>query len=101
MKGPKLRPSEKCLGRRSAHEPEKRLYRGRRDGGRGDRGIVGSSGKNSGWFYPFLVKSPKGRMVWAPAPSAGEIKLGLVAAEPIPEQLGQFRPIAAENINES
>lgn len=50
---------------------------------------MGSSSGNSSRFYSFLVKSPgthfQAGLVWAPAPTAGEIKLGLVAAEPIPE----------------
>lgn len=34
-------------------------------------------------------------------PYLGKNQTGLVAAEPIPEQMGQFRPIAAVNSNES
>lgn len=66
---------------------------------------MGSSGGNSGWFHPFLIKSPGTHFQagWCGRPPLLQEKSNWdwLAAEPIPEQLGQFRPIAAVNINES
>lgn len=66
---------------------------------------MGSSGGNSGWFYPFLVKSLGTRFQagWRRRPPLllEKSNWDWLAAEPIPEQIGQFQPIAAVNINES
>lgn len=65
---------------------------------------MGSSGGSSGWFYRFLVKSPGTHFQdgWCERPPLQEkSNWDWLAVEPIPEQMGQFRPIAAVNINES
>lgn len=62
---------------------------------------MGSSGGNSGWFYPFLRLVSwdplAGGVVWAPAPTAGEIKLGLVGGRANP---GADGPVSSNSRRE-
>lgn len=62
---------------------------------------MGSRGGNPSRFCWCLVTPPGPHSLAAPAPTVGKNQTGLVASEPIPEQMGQFRPMAAVNINAS